>query len=316
LTSISLIKFSLSVKPLSAPTEEFPIQVTALYHFFPFSNYAEERESIFAQADARGIRGSLLLAEEGLNGTIAGKPEEMNAFLTWLNDRLPMEKAEVKHSYARTIPFRRLKVRLKREIVTLGVDGIDPQQKVGQYVEPEEWDSLLADPDVTLIDTRNKYETELGKFRGAIDPSTEDFREFADYVKESLNPTTNKKVAMYCTGGIRCEKATSLLLERGFSEVYHLKGGILNYLARTDPDASSWEGECFVFDRRVSVDHHLRPGQYVLCDGCDRPLSPQDRESPLYRSGVCCEHCHDTLPEEKRRRLEERQRQRNAGEFA
>jgi UPF0176 protein len=166
-----------------------------------------------------------------------------------------------------------------------------------------------------LIDTRNRYETEVGKFRGALDPATEDFREFPDFVARTLDPQKHKKVAMYCTGGIRCEKATSLLLQRGFDQVYHLQGGILNYLARVPPEQSSWEGECFVFDRRVTVDHSLKPGDYTLCDGCDRPLTAEDRASPHYQPGICCAACHDELPEEKRQRLAERQRQRSAGEW-
>lgn len=301
--------------PLDGPTTEFPIQVSALYQFFPFPDFRRSREPILAAAREADLRGSLLLAEEGLNGTIAGEPTSMESFLAWLRRELRLETLELKHSFAREVPFRRLKVRLKQEIVTLGQTGVDPLKSVGQYVSPEQWDQLLADPDVVLVDTRNRYETEVGKFRGALDPDTEDFREFPAFVEQSLDPARHKKVAMYCTGGIRCEKATSLLLERGFEQVYHLRGGILNYLAKVPAEQSSWEGECFVFDRRVTVDHELKPGSYLLCDGCDRPLTAEDRASPLYRPGVCCARCHDCLPEDKLRRLEERQRQREAGEW-
>lgn len=304
-----------SVMVLSAPTAEFPIQVSALYHFFAFPDFRERREAIFAAAEAAGLRGSLLIADEGINGTIAGTPEAMTTFLAWLNEDTRFEGMEIKHSFAREIPFRRLKVRLKQEIVTLGVPEANPERAVGTYVAPSEWDALLADPDVVLVDTRNRYETAIGKFRGALDPQTEDFREFPEFVESDLAPHKGKKVAMYCTGGIRCEKATSLLLQRGFDQVFHLQGGILNYLAQVPPEKSSWEGECFVFDRRVSVDHALHPGQYRLCDGCDRPLTAADCADPRYRPGVCCAACTDTLPAEKRQRLEERQRQRAAGEL-
>lgn len=295
---------------LTAPSAEFPIQVSALYKFATFPDYTDHRQTLLEAAEQRGIVGSLLLAEEGINGTIAGMPEAVEAFLQVLQSDERFRMLELKHSFAAGLPFRRMKVRLKKEIVTLGQPAANPQKVVGTYVEPSDWNTLVADPSVTLIDTRNHYETEVGSFRGAMDPQTHDFREFPEYVEKTLNPDTHPRVAMYCTGGIRCEKASSLLLQRGFKEVYHLKGGILNYLEKVAPDESLWEGECFVFDRRVTVDHALRPGRYTLCDGCDRPLSPEDRASPYYREGIHCAACHQTLAPEKRARLEERQRQR------
>lgn len=295
---------------LTAPSATFPIQVSALYKFVAFPDFAHHRQPLLEAAAQHGIVGSLLLAKEGINGTIAGTPEAMEAFLQILQSDERFHNLEIKHSFAAELPFRRMKVRLKKEIVTLGQPEVDPRDAVGIYVEPAEWNSLITDPSVTLIDTRNRYETEVGRFQGAIDPQTEDFREFPEYVEKELTPDTHPRIAMYCTGGIRCEKASSLLLQRGFKEVYHLKGGILNYLEKVTPEESLWEGECFVFDRRVTVDHALLPGRYTLCDGCDRPLSPEDRASPHYREGVHCAACHQTLAPEKRARLEERLRQR------
>lgn len=294
----------------SEPSTEYPVQVSALYKFVDFPDYVERREVLLERAEALGLCGSLLLAREGINGTIAGEPAAMTAFLDFLREDARFAELELKHSFAAELPFRRMKVRLKKEIVTLGEPSVNPREKVGHYVDPADWNALISDPEVTLLDTRNTYETEVGKFRGAIDPQTEDFRQFPDYIAQELDPEKHPKVAMYCTGGIRCEKATSLLLQRGFREVYHLKGGILNYLEKVPLAESLWEGDCFVFDRRVTVDHSLRPGQYTLCDGCDRPLLPEDRASPLYREGVHCSACHDHLPPEKRARLEERRRQR------
>ncbi len=299
------------MKKLTHPTVDFPIQVSALYCFFQFPDYQARQLSILSNATESGIVGSLLLASEGINGTIAGQPQQMSIFLDFLQRETRMPEPELKHSYTRELPFRRMKVRLKKEIVTLGVPEANPTLVVGKYIPPEEWNELISDPSVTLLDTRNQYETEVGTFQGAIDPGTQDFRQFPQFVEEQLDPQKHPKVAMYCTGGIRCEKASSLLLQRGFKEVYHLKGGILNYLAKVPPEQSLWKGECFVFDRRVTVDHHLRPGQYTLCDGCDRPLTPDDRASPHYREGVHCAACHETLSPQKRARLEERQRQRS-----
>ncbi len=297
---------------LAQPSAEFPIQVSAFYKFAAFPDYASCRERWRERAQELGLRGSVLLASEGINGTLAGEPDALHKFLGVLRQDERFADLEVKHSFAASPPFRRLKVRLKKEIVTLGEPSVDPRAAVGSYVDPAEWNALISDPEVTLVDTRNRYETEVGMFAGAIDPATQDFREFPAYVSRDLDPEKHPKVALYCTGGIRCEKATNLLLQRGFKHVYHLKGGILNYLEKVPLEASLWRGECFVFDRRVTVDHALRPGQYSLCDGCDRPLAPEDHASPLYREGVHCAACHDQLSPEKRARLEERQRQRTA----
>lgn len=299
---------------MTAPSPAFPIQVSALYKFADFPDFAARREPWFQAAEARNLVGSLLLATEGINGTLAGDPAEMEAFLDVIRADERFRDLELKHSFAPSLPFRRLKIRLKKEIVTLGQPEAHPARAVGTYVEPEAWNALLDDPSVTVVDTRNTYETEVGKFRGALDPRTGDFRDFPAFVEAELDPAKHPRVAMYCTGGIRCEKATSLLLQRGFKEVYHLKGGILRYLETMPAEASRWEGECFVFDRRVTVDHDLRPGRYTLCDGCDRPLTPEDRASPHYREGVHCAACHDQLSPEKRARLEERQRQRQLAE--
>lgn len=302
--------------PFSQPSTELPVQVSAFYKFADFPDYAEHRDPLLKRAETLGLRGSVLLASEGINGTLAGEPDALNAFLEDLRADPRFAEMELKHSFAATPPFRRIKVRLKKEIVTLGEPSVDPKSAVGQYVEPSEWNALIGDPGIALVDTRNAYETEVGMFEGAIDPGTDDFREFPAYVARELDPEKHPKVAMYCTGGIRCEKATNLLLQRGFKEVYHLKGGILNYLEKVPAEESLWRGECFVFDRRVTVDHSLRPGQYTLCDGCDRPLTPEDRASPLYREGVHCAACRDQLTPEKQARLEERQRQRSALEKA
>ncbi len=212
-------------------------------------------------------------------------------------------------SYAGDMPFYRMKVRLKKEIVTLGVPNIDPNEKVGIRVAPEDWNALISDPDVVLIDTRNGYEYDIGTFRGAIDPATDTFREFPEYVSKNLDPAKHKKVAMFCTGGIRCEKATSFMLEQGFEEVYHLQGGILKYLEKIPAEKSLWEGECFVFDQRVAVGHGLALGEYDQCHACRYPVSPQDKASPKYQEGISCPHCFDSLTEDKRVSAAERQKQ-------
>ena len=207
------------------------------------------------------------------------------------------------------MPFYRTKVKLKKEIVTMGQDGIDPARVVGTYVEPKDWNALIADPDVTLVDTRNDYEVAIGSFEGAIDPSTTSFREFPDYVHRELDPKKNKKVAMFCTGGIRCEKSTAYLKEQGFDEVYHLKGGILKYLEEVPEDESMWQGECFVFDNRVAVNHQLEKGSYDQCHACRRPITEDDKRSPLYQKGVSCPHCHGQSSERQLARFAERERQ-------
>lgn len=283
--------------------------VAALYRFVTLENYESIRQPLLDRMNDLDLCGSLLLAAEGINGTIAGDASSIQSFLDFLRCDSRLADLECKFSQCDEKPFRRARVRLKREIVTLGVDGIDPNESAGTYVDPEDWNALIDDPDVTLIDTRNDYETAIGTFRGAIDPGTESFREFPDYVDRELDPKTHRKVAMYCTGGIRCEKATALLRQKGFDEVYHLKGGILKYLETVAPDDSRWEGDCFVFDHRVAVDHSLNPSEHEMCFGCGWPVAAADRDHDDYRAGVHCPRCVRTLSEEQKQRFEMRQRQ-------
>lgn len=283
--------------------------VAALYHFAALENFASLRSPLLAFCQKHGVRGSLLLAEEGINGTICGSRDGIDAVLARLRSDPRLAKLSHKESTCEFPPFRKMKVRLKTEIVRMGIAGVDPTCTVGDYVAPADWNALISDPEVITIDTRNDYEIAVGKFRGAINPQTDDFRAFPDYVTRQLDPKRHKRVAMYCTGGIRCEKATSYLLQQGFEQVYHLEGGILKYLEVIDPAESLWEGECYVFDDRVSVTHQLQPGSWINCVGCGKPVSPSAQKDPKFIEGVCCPHCHDSLPAEKRARLEERQRQ-------
>lgn len=283
--------------------------VAAFYLFAELEDFAQKRSPLLAWCQRHEVCGSILLAREGVNGTIAGPEAGINAVLGWLREDPRLAELTEKRSQCAFPPFRKMKVRLKKEIVRLGVEGIDPNAKVGQYVAPQDWNALIDDPEVVLIDTRNSYEIEVGKFKGAIDPLTDDFRSFPDYVQQQLDPQKHRKVAMYCTGGIRCEKATSYLLEQGFENVYHLHGGILNYLEQIPETETRWQGECYVFDDRVSVNHDLQPGQWLNCVGCGKPIHESETRSPKYIEGVCCPRCHDTMPEEKRQRLAERHRQ-------
>ena len=285
------------------------IVVAALYQFAKLPDYRELRPRMQALCDQHGIKGTLLLAEEGINGTVAGSRTAIDALIAFLHADPRLAKLEHKESFAEHMPFYRMKVRLKKEIVTMGVPGIDPNEKVGAYVAPEDWNALISDPDVVLVDTRNDYEFDIGSFRGAIDPRIKTFRDFPDYVKQHMDPSKQKKVAMFCTGGIRCEKATAFMLEQGFEEVYHLQGGILKYLEKIPEAQSLWQGECFVFDQRVAVGHGLEVGKHDQCRSCRHPLSEQDRTSPHYEEGVACPHCYATLSEDKRARAAERQRQ-------
>jgi UPF0176 protein len=301
-----------STPPLNATDEG--ILVAAIYRFVPLTDHAALRVTFLDRMSSGGIGGSLLLAAEGINGTIAGIPNELRAFIAWMReleigDQKPFSLTDVKWSHCESMPFRRSKVRLKKEIVTMGVDGIDPNESAGTYVEPEDWNALVDDPDVVLIDTRNDYEIEIGQFEGAIDPNTNSFREFPQYVAEHLDPSKHAKVAMYCTGGIRCEKSTAYLKQRGFKEVYHLRGGILNYLEKVSPEESRWRGECFVFDQRVAVDHDLQAGKHSLCHGCGWPMTPEMLEHPDYERGVACPRCTEEVTEEQQARRRERQRQ-------
>jgi UPF0176 protein len=255
------------------------------------------------------VKGTLLLAGEGINGTIAGEQQGIDNVLNWLKSDPRLSNLTVKLSFDTENPFYRTKVKLKKEIVTMGVEGIDPNRSVGTYVKPKDWNALISDPDVLLVDTRNDYEISIGTFKNAVDPKTTNFREFPEYVKENLDPAKHKKVAMFCTGGIRCEKSTAYLKEQGFDEVYHLEGGVLKYLEEVPEEETLWEGECFVFDNRVSVNHQLEKGQYDQCHGCRLPITEEDKKSDKYMQGVSCHHCHDHLSEEQKARFLEREKQ-------
>jgi len=255
------------------------------------------------------VKGTLLLAKEGINGTVAGSREGIDNLLAWIRSDERLADVRTKESYDDNMPFYRTRVKLKKEIVTMGVEGIDPNHVVGTYVKPEEWNDLISDPDVLLVDTRNDYEVAIGTFKHAINPETETFRQFPDYVKKNLNPKKHKKVAMFCTGGIRCEKSTAYLKEQGFDEVYHLQGGILKYLETVAEKDSLWQGECFVFDNRVSVDHNLDKGTYDQCHACRLPITEADKQSERYEKGVSCPYCFDKKTDEQRKRFAERERQ-------
>ena len=285
------------------------VVVAALYQFVALPDYEALREPLLAKCQALDIKGTLLLAEEGINGTVAGSRAAIDELLLSLKADPRFERLDHKESYEDSVPFYRMKVKLKREIVTMGVEGIDPQKVVGTYVKPTDWNDLIADPDVTVVDTRNYYEYGIGTFKGAINPETETFREFPQYVAENLNPGEHKKVAMFCTGGIRCEKSTAYLKEQGFDEVYHLEGGILKYLEEVPAAESLWEGECFVFDNRVAVNHELEKGSYDQCHGCRHPITEADKASEKYLLGVACPLCYDRQTPEQRLRFSERQKQ-------
>jgi len=285
------------------------IVVAALYHFASLEDYQDMRQPMQNFCDEHGIKGSLLLAREGINGTVAGSREGIDALLKFLRDDDRLQALEHKESQASDWPFYRMKVKLKKEIVTLGVEGVDPNVCVGTYIEARQWNAVISDPDVLVLDTRNDYEYEIGTFKGAIDPKTDSFREFPAYVEKNCDPHRHKKVAMFCTGGIRCEKASAYMLQQGYDEVFHLKGGILKYLEEVPEEESLWQGECYVFDDRVAVLHGLKEGSYSLCRGCRWPLHEVDKHSLHYEEGICCERCYDVLTPEKRSRLEEREKQ-------
>lgn len=285
------------------------IRVCALYKFVQLDDYQALRPQLQTLLEQQHIRGTLLLAHEGVNGTVAGSPAAIESLKAWFANDSRFIGIDYKESITDSQPFYRTKVKLKKEIVTLGIEGIDPRHVVGTYVQPKDWNALISDPDVMLIDTRNHYEIEIGTFKGAIDPHTDSFREFPSYVSDALDPAKHTKVAMFCTGGIRCEKSTAYLKEQGFKEVYHLQGGILKYLEEVPESESMWQGECFVFDNRVTVDHQLQPGQFALCAGCRAPLSEQDRQHSLFEEGISCHHCHDQLTDSQRQRHASRQQQ-------
>ncbi len=283
--------------------------VAALYHFTPFPDPASLRGPLLTAASMAGVRGTILLASEGSNGTIAGSREGIDAVLAHIRALQGCTGLEWKESTAAGQPFRRLKVRLKAEIVALGIPGTDPNARVGTYVAPADWNAVVDDPDTVVIDTRNDYEVAIGSFKGAIDPVTTSFRAFPDWWARNHNRFTGKRVAMFCTGGIRCEKASSYLLGQGVPEVLHLKGGILKYLEQGPATESRWHGECFVFDERVAVAHGLTEGTHSLCHACGRPVSPQDHAHPDYAEGISCPACIDHYSDADRARFAERQRQ-------
>ncbi len=286
-----------------------PVVIAALYKFVHLEDFEALQPNFLQFCLDHGIKGTILLAEEGINGTVAGSREAIDALLAFLQSDPRLADLEHKESFADEEPFLRTKVKLKKEIVTLGQPGVSPIHGAGTRVEPEDWNAIISDPDVVLIDTRNTYEVEIGTFRNALSPDTTNFREFPAYVQQHLDPNKHKKVAMFCTGGIRCEKASAYMLDQGFDEVYQLNGGILKYLEQVDKDDSLWEGECFVFDSRVSVDHDLEEGNYEQCFACRHPISDEDMQSEHYQKGVSCPHCIDEKTEAQREGFRERQRQ-------
>ena len=292
---------------LSTPPQ--PFRVAALYRFCRLERFAALRAPLLDVCEAEGIKGTLLLACEGINGTVAGSEAGIAALIAYLQAVPEFAGLEVKYSSAAAMPFHRMKVRLKREIVTMGVESVDPLQSVGTYVSPGDWNALIGDPDTVVVDTRNGYEVALGTFRGALDPDTTSFREFPKWVEEHRAELDGKKVAMFCTGGIRCEKATAYVKSLGVEQVFHLKGGILKYLEEVPAAESLWQGECFVFDERVSVSHGLVEGQAELCRACRFPLTADDRRSPHYEAGVSCPHCFEARSDQDRARYAERHRQ-------
>lgn len=283
--------------------------VCALYKFVTLENYEAMRQPLLDAMLENHIKGTLLLAAEGINGTISGPREGIDNLLAYLNADVRINPVSSKESLHDDAPFYRTKVKLKKEIVTLGVEGIDPLKTVGTYVKPQEWNALISEPDVTVIDTRNDYEIEIGTFKHAIDPKTQTFREFPEYVKEHLDPSKNKKVAMFCTGGIRCEKSTAYLKEQGFDEVYHLEGGILQYLEDVPKEESLWEGDCFVFDNRVAVNHDLEKSIYDQCYACRLPITAEDKLSEEFEAGVSCPKCAGTHSDDQIARFREREKQ-------
>lgn len=285
------------------------IIVCALYKFVRLDNYRELQPPLLDLLKNQGVRGTLLLANEGINGTMAGSRAGIDAVKAWLASDPRFAGVDYKESRSEQQPFYRTKVKLKKEIVTMGVDGIDPERSAGRYVAPKDWNELISDPSVLVIDTRNDYEYRIGTFRGAVNPATDAFREFPDYVDQALDPDKHTRVAMFCTGGIRCEKSTAYLRTRGFDEVYHLQGGILKYLEEVPEQESLWQGECFVFDNRVTVNHALLPGDYQLCGACRAPLDSVTRQDERFIRGVSCPDCHDIKTPDQRQRYAERQHQ-------
>jgi UPF0176 protein len=285
----------------------------AFYKFVELPDFAELKAPLLACCEANDVKGIILLATEGINSTIAGPAAGVQAVLAYLRRDPRLADLQHKEAWSAKSPFYRMKVRLKREIVTMGVPGISPTQMAGTYVKPEDWNALLADPDVVVIDTRNDYEVGIGTFAGALNPDIKSFAMLPQWVQQApaLHPASGNKpkVAMFCTGGIRCEKSTAFMRSQGFDEVYHLEGGILKYLESVSESQSRWQGQCFVFDERVSVGHGLVPGPHGLCRACRQPLDDADLASPLFEAGVSCPKCHATTRETQKNSARERQRQ-------
>lgn len=303
---------------MAAMSQPYAIKVAALYRFASFEDPASIQPGLLKLCNEHGIKGTLLIAGEGINGTIAGEADGVDLVVAAIRALPGCADLDVKYSHADAMPFYRMKVKLKREIVTMGVKGIDPNREVGSYVQPEDWNALISNPDTILIDTRNDYEVAIGTFDGAIDPHTKTFRDFPAWFREHRDELTagNKqpKFAMFCTGGIRCEKSTAFLKAEGIDDVYHLEGGILRYLETIPEAESKWSGECFVFDDRVSVKHGLEIGSKELCRACRRPITEEDKASPLFAEGVSCPGCHDERSDEDRERYAERQKQMELAE--
>ncbi len=283
--------------------------VCALYKFVRLEDYTELREPLTTLMNKHEIRGTLLLANEGINGTVASTREGIDALLAWFKQDSRLADIVYKESFDKQQPFNRTKVKLKKEIVTLGVEGIDPRHVVGTYVKPSDWNELISDPEVFVVDTRNDYEIEIGTFKNAVNPETETFRDFPEYVAQNMDPNKHKKVAMFCTGGIRCEKSTAYMKEQGFEDVYHLEGGILKYLEEVPEEESLWEGDCYVFDNRVAVNHQLEKSGYEMCRACRLPITQDDINSADYEEGVSCPKCVGQHTDEQKARFREREKQ-------
>ncbi len=283
--------------------------ICALYKFTRLDDFETIQLPLKGFLDSLSVKGTLLLAREGINGTISGNQASLEKVLEYLQSDSRFLGLEYKFSYSKKTPFKRLKVKLKKEIVTMGLSEIDPTHSVGTYVKPKDWNKLINDPDVVLIDTRNNYEYEIGSFKGAVNPNTETFREFPSFTKNSLEKYRNKKIAMFCTGGIRCEKSTAYLKSQGYKDVFHLQGGILKYLEEVNEDESLWEGECFVFDDRVAVKHNLEQGQYDQCHACRFPITKEDTMHPHYEKGASCPRCFGTKNSNQMSRYREREKQ-------
>ncbi len=285
------------------------IVVCALYQFVALEDFQALQDPILTLLKNNNVKGTILLASEGINGTIAGTRVNIDKVIEGLKSDSRLQNLEHKESFDEQMPFYRSKVKLKKEIVTMGVEGLDPNRTVGTHIRAEHWNALISDPEVTLIDTRNGYEIEIGTFKNAINPDTNSFREFPEYVKNNLDPQKHKKIAMFCTGGIRCEKATAYLKENGFAEVFHLEGGILKYLENIPKEESLWDGECFVFDNRVAVNHALGKGSYDQCHACRRPITEEDKQRPEFERGVSCAKCYEMKTDGQKKGFKERQKQ-------